>query len=1204
MGRACASSGVVGLGSGLNSGLASELCELCILWGPALAGGCSVTIGASSDGNIGYGEYSVPFGVNTGYKQVGCVSGAVGVIGGAPWTDGVTSDITLCWAVFGGKYRERVENVNSSAAVSSVNDHINGPIQHKMAPLSQQKRRAAGPENILSLGFDPTLFNTVKPIPRSTSCHHCGLHGSRRCSQCRQTYYCSLECQREDWAAHSVICKPAAQKEQIFCKPPSDTGEKNTHSKVESPPVSNFKMDQNVMKKIRLSDLQERGLKEGMEIKGYVLDFTSPSKFFVQIFTTKSVESLRKLTVGLHVTYKSTQNIMQGYKPAVGEICVAKYSQDQNWYRVLVQAVDINLKTAQVLYIDYGNEETVKLDDLQQMHRDLELFPPAVIKCFVANVIAPPCAWTPECLLDVRKMLLGQQISCTIIQVLQEELPCYGVEVTVLGVHVNKLLLEKGYAFTKEEKSNIHNENHEMVKGPNIEFETFSGNPKQVEEEMIIQPQAKMWKAITVSVGDVFTAAVTEIQTPEEFFCQQVKNAKELAELLASMSEHYKVTPSSPGFSPAVGDICSAQFTEDKQWYRASIMEYVSDESVLVGYVDFGNLEVLPISSLRPILLSMQTLPIQAIKCSLTGVKPAFEKWSQEATSLFRTLVVNKILTVKVVGQKDGSVLVELLDGSVEPELVIARRLLEAKVAITEEAAKSKTLQEEEEKKRNIIDCLPVMWAELPIGHSVEVMVCMLYSPGEFYCQLCSETDLTSLNEMNTALGKHCLQDPTIKYIPKKGGVCCAFFSGDGNWYRAMVADINQNGTVTVHFLDYGNIEEVTVDKLRSIPPKFLELPFQTIQCCLAGVKPVGGKWDKESTQLFRKCVEGIKLQAQAVLKSKNGFHVVLVASDLKSTRVIGDVLIAKKAAVQDDIEMTGAVMGTVLSPVQKKAHEVNISPSSNADKATSPAKQTVVKDKMDPLDQKQVLSTNTSPAKTNVMCERLEAQEDTTACMAPRWISVELPLNEAVQARVLKVISPDQFYTFPIENRVDVEKLRQVMLEMGAYGHTEKGSNQFRPSVGDACCAKFSEDGQWYRAVVLDTSDSSVTVAYADYGNIERLPISSLLPIKESFLQPPVQVVLCSLADVAPVSDKWSTAATELLQSLVTGGDVAVTAVSQNCGIYSVSVKKLHELGVLCIDEKLVNEGLARPAKSPSSGNICKGSVCKAKRSGVSNTA
>lgn len=58
---------------------------------------------------------------------------------------------------------------------------------------------------------------------------------------------------------------------------------------------------------------------------------------------------------------------------------------------------------------------------------------------------------------------------------------------------------------------------------------------------------------------------------------------------------------------------------EDKQWYRAKILAYSSEERVCVGYLDFGNSEDVYIGHLRPISSLLLAIPMQTIPCGLAG---------------------------------------------------------------------------------------------------------------------------------------------------------------------------------------------------------------------------------------------------------------------------------------------------------------------------------------------------------------------------------------------------------------------------------------------------------------------------------------------------------------------------------------------------------------------------------------------------------
>lgn len=59
--------------------------------------------------------------------------------------------------------------------------------------------------------------------------------------------------------------------------------------------------------------------------------------------------------------------------------------------------------------------------------------------------------------------------------------------------------------------------------------------------------------------------------------------------------------------------------SEDKQWYRAKVLGYSSEERICVGYLDFGNSEEVDLANLQPISTSLLAMPMQAIPCGLAG---------------------------------------------------------------------------------------------------------------------------------------------------------------------------------------------------------------------------------------------------------------------------------------------------------------------------------------------------------------------------------------------------------------------------------------------------------------------------------------------------------------------------------------------------------------------------------------------------------
>lgn len=51
----------------------------------------------------------------------------------------------------------------------------------------------------------------------------------------------------------------------------------------------------------------------------------------------------------------------------------------------------------------------------------------------------------------------------------------------------------------------------------------------------------------------------------------------------------------------------------------------------------------------------------------------------------------------------------------------------------------------------------------------------------------------------------------------------------EGLWYRVKVLKVKDD-KVQIEYLDYGDTGTVPISSLRSIPPRFLELPFQVCQ--------------------------------------------------------------------------------------------------------------------------------------------------------------------------------------------------------------------------------------------------------------------------------------------------------------------------------------------------------------------------------------
>ncbi|KAL4233290.1 Far upstream element-binding protein 3 [Mactra antiquata] len=113
----------------------------------------------------------------------------------------------------------------------------------------------------------------------------------------------------------------------------------------------------------------------------------------------------------------------------------------------------------------------------------------------------------------------------------------------------------------------------------------------------------------------------------------------------------------------------------------------------------------------------------------------------------------------------------------------------------------------------------------------------------------------------------------------KKGDIIAAPFENDKTWYRAKVMDVKDDQRLDVFYLDYGDSAYIDSSTARSLRDDFLTLPFQAIECCLAGVKS-NGEWSEAAFEKFEcltYCAKWKVLIAEAVNFTNSIPHLILM---------------------------------------------------------------------------------------------------------------------------------------------------------------------------------------------------------------------------------------------------------------------------------------------------------------------------------------
>ncbi|GAA6022947.1 hypothetical protein JCM11491_005479 [Sporobolomyces phaffii] len=141
---------------------------------------------------------------------------------------------------------------------------------------------------------------------------------------------------------------------------------------------------------------------------------------------------------------------------------------------------------------------------------------------------------------------------------------------------------------------------------------------------------------------------------PFSFSVQILQNGgiPELESLMSELTLFHRsadVTPA--GFTPRSGDLVSAKFSQDGQWYRAKVRKSnPGKKEAEVLYIDYGNSEVVPYSRLRPLASQFKALEGQAKEATLSFVSLLDwrTEYGQDAMDRFRELCEGQTLVANI----------------------------------------------------------------------------------------------------------------------------------------------------------------------------------------------------------------------------------------------------------------------------------------------------------------------------------------------------------------------------------------------------------------------------------------------------------------------------------------------------------------------------------------------------------------------------
>lgn len=328
--------------------------------------------------------------------------------------------------------------------------------------------------------------------------------------------------------------------------------------------------------------------------------------------------------------------------PVTNMVCCAKFSEDEAWYRAVVESVEG--ETVTVRFVDVGNTDQVHTTDLRPLSAESQSVAPLAYHCVLEGCENA----RNEVSSNLDELTFDQTLTVTFMS---SSLP-YSVQ----------LKLEDGSSLITHFSGSKTVSAEET--GGNVELADDDAGTRGAAAKSVVNDESH--KCVSLKLGHRQKVSICQVVSPSLFYIQ-LENHAQVDEQADAMFEHYSTLAEGDCLVEklTVGQLCACQFGEDGSWYRAQVESVDPDsDTCTLFYVDYGNADTVALSSIRHLLPEFESLPWQSVACSLAGVRCTGEEWSEDVKTAFEELVADKSVLADVISGngKDSPYFVHLLD--------------------------------------------------------------------------------------------------------------------------------------------------------------------------------------------------------------------------------------------------------------------------------------------------------------------------------------------------------------------------------------------------------------------------------------------------------------------------------------------------------------------------------------------------------------
>uniref|UniRef100_H3B3S4 Tudor domain containing 15 n=1 Tax=Latimeria chalumnae TaxID=7897 RepID=H3B3S4_LATCH len=576
------------------------------------------------------------------------------------------------------------------------------------------------------------------------------------------------------------------------------------------------------------------------------------------------------------------------------------------------------------------------------------------------------------------------------------------------------------------------------------------------------------------------------------------------------------------------GEFCLVEETELGEWHRGRVLNK-SSETYKVFLIDIGN--VLTVSALHVASASGELfqLPPKIICGIFANVLPATEKWAPEAMKYFSSLTGLEVKGHVQAILPKHIVLLEVPEINYQVfELHLGRLtdgdtfhlIVEQKYTRPESSVKSSDLLPG---FQNVLShFMPCM----PVGATKKVKITAAISFDKFYCQLLNqEQELKKMTKSITL----CCESKIKKGIPmcENFGVMCAAKQKDGQWHRGVLQQLLPNGQVKVWFIDYGNSEAVSPHSIQKLEPNFVSVPIMSFLCALSCLTNQNEELRNSQMEEFKLGLLGQIMYAHVDLYSPDEhLHYVTLHNQ--------DKIIDPTFQVTELLPTTGFSANQIAVPSGLKKTEIP------------------------------------RTSQTPVLVE-----SENSGVVETPYKTAAMKSDAIYVAYAEYVLNPSNFWIRTDEFNSDFEAMMKNIADIyNKTGVSEELLN--KPKPGLLCCARYSRDLHYYRAVITEVFDLHVSVYFLDFGNTDTVPLCDVKNLLPQFMELPALAMHCSLAHVTPIDEVWTKNVNDFFRKTLFSKVLLVHVIARKNNTYIVDVHDMEGSGDPSIITIMIKAGYA----------------------------